>query len=311
LVDRASQFLEKRFSRRSFINRSAFVGSAVALGGGLDLMLKPGTAYGQICSCAGQDCDCGSTCCAGYSEFCCTINGGYNYCPTGTIIGGWWKADNSSYCGGPRYYMDCNAQCSCGCGDGVSFCDPSCDGLNCGCGQGSCDNYVTGCFQFRYGQCNQDVGCIGRIACRVVACIPPWEVDPTCTTTNAEDDGTAEQDAPCWTSAPPSPPPNLADLAFLKLLEGSMPVSQAVPFAGEIHVLQVSANSLWHKALSSGWSNQNLFDTVGIGGITVPYQTPGVSVVGAQLVVTVEDSNADAWYFAMDEDGSWGVNVLP
>ncbi|MGP0031250.1 MAG: hypothetical protein ACLPVF_12170 [Acidimicrobiales bacterium] len=207
MVERASQFLEKRLSRRNFINRSAYIGSAVAVGSGLDLVLKPGTAYGQICNCAGYDCDCDSTCCLGYSEFCCTINGGYNYCPSGTIMGGWWMADNSSYCNGPRYYMDCNAQCACGCPSSSGFCDPSCDGQNCGCALGSCDQFVTGCFQFRYGQCNQDVDCIGRIVCRVVACVPPWTVDPTCSTTVAVDDGTAEQDAACWTSAPPSPPP--------------------------------------------------------------------------------------------------------
>jgi hypothetical protein len=209
VVERASQFLEKRISRRSFINRSAFIGSAVVAGSGVDLMLKPGTAYGAICSCAGDACDCNSTCCAGYSEFCCTINGGYNYCPTGTIMGGWWKADNSSYCGGPRYYMDCNAECACGCPSGSGFCAPSCDGVNCGCALGNCNNFVSGCFQFRYGQCNQDVGCIGRIVCRVVACVPPWTVDPTCTTTNAVDDGTAEQNVACWTTAAPSPPPQL------------------------------------------------------------------------------------------------------
>ena len=45
--------------------------------------------------------------------------------PTNTVMGGWWKADNSSYCGGPRYYMDCNATCTCdtGCGDGLAFCE--------------------------------------------------------------------------------------------------------------------------------------------------------------------------------------------
>jgi hypothetical protein len=209
LVEKASNFLESRISRRSFINRSAFAGSAVAIGAGLDLALKPGTAYAQICSCGSGSCGCGSNCCAGFSEFCCSVNGGYNYCPTNTVMGGWWKADNSSYCGGPRYYMDCNATCQCdtGCGDGFAFCDPGCDGTNCGCGPDGCDSYVTGCFQFRYGQCNQDVECMGRIVCRVVACVPPWEVDPTCTTTNAEDDGTAEQNEACWTPAPPSPPP--------------------------------------------------------------------------------------------------------
>ena len=198
LVERTSTFLESKLSRRSFINRSAFAGSAVAIGAGLDLALKPGTAYGQICTCGNGNCGCGSTCCSGFSEFCCSVNGGYNYCPTGTVMGGWWKADNSSYCGGPRYYMDCNATCQCdtGCGNGFGFCDTDCDGTNCGCGPDGCDSYLTGCFQFRYGQCNQQIDCIGRIVCRVVACVPPWEVDPTCTTTNAEDDGTAEQNAP-------------------------------------------------------------------------------------------------------------------
>ncbi len=124
-------------------------------------------------------------------------------------MAGWWKADNSSFCNGPRYYMDCNAACACdsGCGSGFPFCDPGCDGLECTCGPAGCDSFVTGCFQFRYGQCNQQLACVGRIVCRVVACVPPWTVDPSCTTTNAQDDSTAEQNEPCWTPAPPSPPP--------------------------------------------------------------------------------------------------------
>ncbi len=113
LVERASGFLESKLSRRSFINRSAYAGSAVAIGSGLDLVLKPGTAYGLVCSCGNGSCGCGSTCCSGFSEFCCSVNGGYNYCPADTVMGGWWKADNSSFCGGPRYYMDCNATCGC------------------------------------------------------------------------------------------------------------------------------------------------------------------------------------------------------
>jgi hypothetical protein len=208
LVERASGFLESRLSRRSFINRSAYAGSAVAVGAGLDLVLKPGTAYGLVCSCGNGNCGCGSTCCSGFSEFCCSVNGGYNYCPAGTVMGGWWKADNSSFCGGPRYYMDCNATCSCdtGCGGGFPFCGPECDGTNCGCGPQGCDSFLTGCLQFRYGQCNQNVACMGRIVCRVVACVPPWQVDPTCTTAVAVDNSTAEQNEPCWTPAPPMVP---------------------------------------------------------------------------------------------------------
>jgi len=247
VVERASMFLERRLSRRSFINRSAFVGSAVVAGSGVDLMLKPGTAYGSLCNCAGSDvCDCGSTCCSGYSEFCCTINGGYNYCPTGTIMAGWWKADNSSYCGGPRYYMDCNALCGCGCPSGSGFCAPGCDGVNCGCALGNCNNFVSGCFQFRYGQCNQDVGCIGRIVCRVVACVAPWTVDPTCTTANAVDDGTAEQNVACWTPAPPVPPlPKGIDMAALEVvLINGLPQAFYVDTNGDVVQLFI-LNGAW------------------------------------------------------------------
>jgi hypothetical protein len=211
LVARTARVLEGHLSRRSLINRSAFVGSAVAIGSGLDLALKPGTAYGAICECGNAGCGCGSTCCSGFSDFCCSVSG-YNYCPENTVMGGWWVADNSSYCGGPRYYMDCNSTCTCdsGCGGGFGFCEPGCDGTACGCGPQGCDSYLTGCLQFRYGQCNQDVACMGRIVCRVVACVPPWQVDPSCTTAVAVDNATAEQNEPCWTPAPPMPPCNSA-----------------------------------------------------------------------------------------------------
>ena len=233
LVERASSVLESLISRRNFITRSAFVASAVAVGAGLDLALRPGTAYGFICLCGDAGCGCGSTCCSGFSEFCCSVNGGFNYCPSNTVMGGWWKADNSAYCAGPRYYMDCNATCQCdnGCGGSWHFCDPGCDGVNCGCGSGSCDHWAQGCFQFRYGQCNQDVNCMGRIVCRVVSCTPPWEIDPTCTTVVAVDEGTAAHNAPCWTDAPPAPPiPK----------EESMATAIVTP-DGKIHVYEVSA----------------------------------------------------------------------
>ncbi len=208
LVTKLSSALDGRLSRRSFVVRSAFVGSAISAGG-VGFLVKPGSAYGSLCYCGDANCACGTTCCAGYTEFCCVLNGGYNYCPTDTVMGGWWKADGSQYCDGARYYMDCNGVCSCsdGCGNGYQFCDPGCDGLSCGCADGSCDHYLTGCFQFRYGQCNQDVSCIGRIKCRVVTCVPPWEIDKSCTHTNAEDDGTANQNASCLTPGPTKPPP--------------------------------------------------------------------------------------------------------
>jgi hypothetical protein len=225
VVERLSGVLERRLTRRSFVVRSAFVGSALTAGG-LDFVLRPGSAYAALCSsvyCGDPNCSCSSTCCGGYTEFCCALDGGYNSCPSGTVMGGWWMADGSAYCSGARYYMDCNAVCQCttGCGNGSQFCDTSCDGLTCECAGGSCDNYLTGCFQFRYGQCNQNVSCVGRIKCRVVTCVPPWQFEPSCTTASATDDGTADQNAPCLGPDPTYPPPPkpkiriMEDLMFL------------------------------------------------------------------------------------------------
>jgi hypothetical protein len=195
LAEKASGLLGARTTRRSFIVRAAVTGSALSVAP-LDYVLRPGTAYAAICGCAGQSCDCGSLCCDGYTQFCCTINGGANSCPPGTTPGGWWKADGSIYCNGPRYYIDCNALCGCSSGCGT-FCDPSCDGLNCECALGDCNNRRVGCNQFRYGQCHQEIGCMGRISCRVVSCTPPWLIDGTCSTTSATDDNTANHTAPC------------------------------------------------------------------------------------------------------------------
>jgi hypothetical protein len=51
--------------------------------------------------------------------------------------------------------------------------------------------------QFRYGQCNQQIACVGPIICRLVSCIPPWEIDASCTRTVAVDEATRFHDAPC------------------------------------------------------------------------------------------------------------------
>ena len=218
LTDRISVALEQRFSRRSFLVRSAVAGSAL-VAGRARFLLEPHSPYAELCNsyyCGSGVCSCSSTCCAGYTDFCCVLNG-YNSCPAGTIMGGWWLAEGSAYCSGPRYYMDCNAVCRCSAGCG-SFCDPGCDGLSCHCGDYSCDHYLTGCFQFRYGQCNQDVGCVGRIHCRVVTCVPPWEIDPSCTRTLAVDDFTADQTAACLgpePTAPPTPTFRLEEVMFI------------------------------------------------------------------------------------------------
>lgn len=195
LADKVSGFLGNRFSRRGFFARSAVVGSAIAVNP-VTYALTPTDAYAAVCSCSGSNCECGSLCCDGYTEFCCTLTGN-NQCPPGSLLGGWWKVDGSGFCNGPRYYMDCNAPCNgCGCG-GNGICGGNCSGTNCGCGLGDCNNRKAGCVNFRYGQCNQQVSCIGPILCRVVTCIAPWEIDGTCTTTARYDANTAFHDRPC------------------------------------------------------------------------------------------------------------------
>jgi hypothetical protein len=93
--------------------------------------------------------------------------------------------------------MDCNAPCgSCGCGSG-GICSGSCSGTPCGCARGDCGNRRAGCVGFRYGQCNQNVRCIGPIQCRVVTCIPPWTIDASCSRTVAVDEFTRFHNAPC------------------------------------------------------------------------------------------------------------------
>jgi hypothetical protein len=197
LARKAGDVLEHRTSRRGLLGRATLAGSALAAAPAV-YVLRPVSAYAAICGCGGQACDCGSACCDGYTEFCCTLTG-LNACPPGSFAGGWWKADGSPYCPGARYYIDCHSRCTCAgdCAGGSPFCGGSCDPLTCGCAKGDCHLRKAGCVSFRYGQCNQQIGCAGRITCRVVSCTPPWLLDPTCSTTPATDNRTALHTAGC------------------------------------------------------------------------------------------------------------------
>ncbi len=191
LAEKTSAVLGARTSRRGFLVRSALAGSALAVTP-LKYVLRPGTAYAAICGCAGSNCDCGSGCCDGYTEFCCAVNAdGTNACPPGTFEAGWWRADGSRFCDGPRYYVDCNAKC------GANAC-------SCGCAGGNCDNRRACCNVFRYGQCNTHISCYGAIACRIVTCTPPYETF-NCDRTTLWDDSTANHTATCRTLTPPAP----------------------------------------------------------------------------------------------------------
>jgi hypothetical protein len=192
LAERVAGFLGAHTSRRGFIARTAVIGSALAVNPG-GFVLRPGTAYAAVCGPAPD-------CAAGYTAFCCTTNGA-NQCPPGTFVGGWWKADGSSYCcGGPRYYIDCQNSCtgcSSGCGGYNSFCSSACINGSCHCASGSCDQRRVSCNYFRYGQCHQEIGCGGPVACRVVSCTPPYELFGECSNASATDNATAEHSAPC------------------------------------------------------------------------------------------------------------------
>ena len=201
LVDRAANALADRFDRRGFLGRTAVVGSALAVAP-VDYALRPKSAYAAVCNCSGQPCTCGSLCCDGWTEFCCTLNG-VNTCPEGTVAAGWWKVDGSQFCGGgPRYYLDCNALCGdCGCG-GNGVCSGTCSGTNCGCAHGDCNNRKSGCTRFRYGQCHQEMPCVGPIVCRVVTCVAPWVFDPTCSTASRTSEATRYHHRPCLEEEP-------------------------------------------------------------------------------------------------------------
>jgi hypothetical protein len=264
VADRASRFLG-RHSRRTFLRRTAMAGTALAVVP-TDFVLRPGTAYAAICNCSGTSCDCGSLCCDGYTEFCCTMSG-HNSCPPGSIAAGWWKADGSSYCSGPRFYIDCNNVCVCGTG---RICPDSCQTApwGCGCAKGDCNNRKAGCTQFRYGQCNQQVASVGRIACRVVSCDPAVLVVGNCAPTVAVDNSTANHNKPCLQQAGPAP----AMLVIPDDEEEAMNPAARIPYGGALHTFYVSkTGQLWQKwDTSDGASHEkNLSADLHLGPVQV------------------------------------------
>ena len=196
LVSKTSGFLDAKLNRRSFIARTTLLGSAIAATG-CAVVTQPGSPYVSITSCPG-----GSLCTDGYTEFCCVINEGVNTCPAGTFPAGWWRADGSVYCNGaPRYYVDCNQFC-CGPGVGGGFC-AGCSPCRC-----AVDCFSTRkvfCNYFRYGQCNQQIGSLGPIACRMVLCVPPYAAGLPCSSSSAVDEATANHNADCAKYTPPPP----------------------------------------------------------------------------------------------------------
>lgn len=185
LVNGLAGRMRERSSRRGFLGGAAVVGAALAVDP-WSYLTRPASAYSSLCGTYTE-------CSDGYTVFCCTINGGRNSCPSGSFIGGWWKADNSSFCGGAaRYYIDCNSYRG--------------SGPACRCNTTSCDHRRVNCNQFRYGQCHLEIpwSRTGPVLCRVVSCTPPWQRwAGICTSSSATDNNTARQTAPCLVQRPP------------------------------------------------------------------------------------------------------------
>ena len=267
-VDRSATALGDRTSRRGFLTKTAVVGTAL-VADPFRFIFRPGSAYAATCGCGGQSCNCASMCCDGYTEFCCTITG-ENSCPDGTVLGGWWKADGSGYCGGPRYYMDCNVV------PGQSPC-------SCGCAKGNCANRKSCCTHFRYGQCHQEYPTLGAIMCRVVTCTPPWEFDATCTKTSATDNNTRFHDAPCLNGVPE--------------VKDDVP-APAICFDSEgrrwVFVRGVDG-ALWSKTNNANW--------VKVGGVLTsgPSATAGAD---GRIDVVVRGGDNGAWTNSYVE-GAW------
>ena len=121
-----------------------------------------------------------------------------NACPPDSFWGGWWRADYSSFCNGTRYYIDCMQYC---CGPATGYQNFCAGCQECRCAKG-CDTRHIYCNYFRYGQCHTEIVATGPIACRVVTCVPPYAVDPACSTATLVDNSTAEHTSPCITTPP-------------------------------------------------------------------------------------------------------------
>ena len=183
---RAGALLERGSSRRGFLGRVAAAGAAFSVAP-IRYLVRPEPALAVV----RRPGNCRRGRCArdGFTEFCCSIHGGRNSCPSRSFVGGWWKCTSyrgSELCDreGVRYYIDCNRKPRERCG--------------CKCGDNQCDCRRVCCNTFRYGQCNTQINAVTEVVCRVVSCKKPWEVDRwNCNRSPAYDNNTCDHEACC------------------------------------------------------------------------------------------------------------------
>jgi hypothetical protein len=285
-VSKAAGVLERKSSRRGFILGSAMVGSAVAVAGCAP-GTQPGSPYSHITDCGG------GLCTDGYTEFCCTINNGLNACPPGTFVAGWWRADYSSFCSGTRYYMDCNESC-CGPNLGNGFC-AGCHEATCG---GDCNARRIYANYFRYGQCHQEIGALGPIACRLVTCAPPYTVaEYACTTALAVDNATAEH-APAYGCTPPPPPP--PPKVYASVLPSTAGV--VAPTAGTLATVARNSDSSLrlNEFDGSSWRQS---------GLPLAYANSGIAATtfGTTTYLVHRGNDFSYWWISRSNGGAWGT----
>lgn len=193
LLVATTDYLERRTSRRGFLMRVVAVGSAMAIGP-VRYLVRPESAWAQL-----QPSDCsGSRCSTSkFTEFCCSLNQGYNMCPSGTFIAGWWKAKaptGSAICKqGARYYVDCARFNQNNCTR-----PPGCVNSSCNCRR-TCEIY------FSYFNCNvkKQHNQKSWVVCRMVVCVNPCKINggqigkANCTCKGTYDNATRFHEACC------------------------------------------------------------------------------------------------------------------
>jgi|SRR5579862_104462 len=158
VVDGVARALSARASRRSFLAKTIVATSAFAAGP-LRYLIYATPAWANAPGDCPPDSMCGVD--SVFTEFCCTLYGGSNNCPTNTHLGGWWYANvGSGYCNNTtyRYYLDClNLNCTCHCA------------------RGKCSNRHV-CCNTGYTNCSPGGSKGGNVYCRIVRCVEPDKI---------------------------------------------------------------------------------------------------------------------------------------